>query len=591
MRGSQRQTLVQYCPKGEPSPVNRRSFVALSLSAFPPVAGIAWAQRFGIERPLLGTPRRDEIVVIGGGLGGCAAACAAAQSGRRVVLAVEGDWLGGQLTAQAAPPDEHPWIETHGSTASYRALREAIRKHYRDQESLNGRARAMAELNPGNCWVSRLGVEPRIAASVLEQLLAPWVRHGTLRILRRVQLIGVDTDHDRIWAVVLRSLDTGKQIELQGEYFLDATDLGELVHLSGAEWVTGAESAQATDELHAPSKANPQSQQAFTWAMGLEYRPGKDFRGSPPKEYNYWRNFVPDTHPVWGGPLLSWDGPNPATLKPRRLGFNPVGTTTEPNLWTYRRVRDASLFQPGAKGRDVCIVNWPQNDYFAGALIGDNAEEVVKHRESGRQLSSCLLHWLQTEAPRPDGGVGWPGLRLCPAVMGTSDGVAHVPYIRESRRICAEFTLGEKHLGVEQRGSRGLGIDGERGAEPFSDSIGIGAYRIDLHPTSTGDNYLDISSYPFQIPMGTLIPIRLENLLPAAKNIGTTHISNGCARVHPVEWNIGESAGHLAAYCLDRHSPPRFIRTNLREREGFQARLVEAGIELAWPKANRGVAL
>ncbi|MGG2474547.1 FAD-dependent oxidoreductase, partial [Rhizobium sp. BR5] len=34
------------------------------------------------------------------------------------------------------------------------------------------------------------------------------------------------------------------------------------------------------------------------------------------------------------------------------------------------------------------------------------------------------------------------------------------------------------------------------------------------------------------------------------KNIGTTHITNGCYRLHPVEWNIGEVAGMLAAYCL-----------------------------------------
>jgi hypothetical protein len=45
--------------------------------------------------------------------------------------------------------------------------------------------------------------------------------------------------------------------------------------------------------------------------------------------------------------------------------------------------------------------------------------------------------------------------------------------------------------------------------------------------------------------LGALIPIRMENLLPAAKNIGTTHITNGCYRMHPVEWNIGEAAGAL----------------------------------------------
>ena len=29
-----------------------------------------------------------------------------------------------------------------------------------------------------------------------------------------------------------------------------------------------------------------------------------------------------------------------------------------------------------------------------------------------------------------------------------------------------------------------------------------------------GDNYIDISSLPFQIPLGALIPVRVENLMP-----------------------------------------------------------------------------
>ena len=61
------------------------------------------------------------MLVAGGGLGGVAAALAAAERGARVVLSEETDWLGGQLTSQAVPPDEHPWIEDFGCTARYRA--------------------------------------------------------------------------------------------------------------------------------------------------------------------------------------------------------------------------------------------------------------------------------------------------------------------------------------------------------------------------------------------------------------------------------------------------------------------------------------
>lgn len=43
--------------------------------------------------------------------------------------------------------------------------------------------------------------------------------------------------------------------------------------------------------------------------------------------------------------------------------------------------------------------------------------------------------------------------------------------------------------------------------------------------------YVHAPSYPFQVPLGALLPERMENLLPAAKNMGTTHITNGCYRL------------------------------------------------------------
>ena len=99
-------------------------------------------------------------------------------------------------------------------------------------------------------------------------------------------------------------------------------------------------------------------------------------------------------------------------------------------------------------------------------------------------------------------------------------------------------------------------------AEAFPDSVGVGFYGLDLHPSSGGDNYIDIGCLPFQIPLGALIPRRVENLLPACKNLGVTHIANGCYRLHPVEWSIGESSGALAAFCIDRKARPRQVRND-----------------------------
>jgi len=159
------------------------------------------------------------------------------------------------------------------------------------------------------------------------------------------------------------------------------------------------------------------------------------------------------------------------------------------------------------------------------------------------------------------------------------------PYIRESRRIRAVFTVTELHVGVDAR-AQWLGKKpGEFTAEKFPDAVGTGSYRIDLHPSTGGNNYIDISSLPFQIPLGALIPIRVENLLPACKNIGTTHITNGCYRLHPVEWSIGEAVGELVAFCLARKRVPRQVRKDPQLLQDFQKQLADAGVDLDWPEA------
>ncbi len=114
---------------------------------------------------------RTDIAIIGGGLGACAAALAAARLGKRVILTEEAHWVGGQLTNQAVPPDEHPWIEEFGATKSYRALRQGIRNYYRSYLPLTAEARRQPTLNPGNGWVSRLCHDPRVAVAVLHEMM------------------------------------------------------------------------------------------------------------------------------------------------------------------------------------------------------------------------------------------------------------------------------------------------------------------------------------------------------------------------------------------------------------------------------------
>src|SRR5205085_2218889 len=146
----------------------------------------------------------------------------------------------------------------------------------------------------------------------------------------------------------------------------------------------------------------------------------------------------------------------------------------------------------------ISLMNVPMLDYMLGDIAAANEEARARQIAQARELSLSFFYWLQTEAPRPDGGAGWRGLRLRGDVTGTTDGLAKMPYIRESRRIKAEFTIREQHIAEAARPNQGY-------AERFADSVGIGYYRIDLHPScgaaggqaGVGDNYIDVGSLQF----------------------------------------------------------------------------------------------
>lgn len=526
---------------------------------------------------------RTDILIVGGGLGGVSAALSALRMGKRVILTEITGWIGGQLTAQAVPPDENPWVESIGATNSYQRLREGIRAYYRRNYPLTQAARELIHLNPGNGAVSALCHEPRVALFVLEEMLAPYRSGQQLTILLFHRPIHAETENDRVLAATLLDETTGKQITIQADYILDATELGDLLDLAGVEHVIGSESQIQTGEPHAlPDKSDPLDQQAITWCFAMDYLPGQDHTIEKPTNYDRWRTLQLD---FWPGPQLGWEDVVPETLEVR---FRSI-FTSRPSIsgndhgtfWHYRRIFYSGYYPQGLYPSDITLVNWPQNDYWCIPLLGVDADQAELALEEARQLSLSLLYWMQTEAERHDGGYGYPELRLRGDITGNAPhGLAHHVYIRESRRIQAEYTVLEQDIGVDAR--RGL-----QGAKIFSDSVGIGSYRIDLHPSSGQRNYVDIASYPFQIPLGSLLPVRVRNLLPACKNLGVTHITNGCYRLHPVEWNIGEAAGALAAWCLDKNLEPKQVRNTAHHLNDFQALLRDLGIRLNWPDYAR----
>ena len=524
-----------------------------------------------------------DVIIIGGGLGGCAAALAGCRNGLSVIMTEETDWIGGQVSQQGVPPDEHQWIESHGAPQSYRDFRNRVREYYRRNYPLTESARKRENLNPGDGSVSRICHEPRVAVSVLNDMLSPYLSSGKLQILTDHKARKAYVTGDSVQGIEVENLHTNNRIVLTAASFVDATECGDLLPLTGTEYVTGTESKRETKELHAPEKADPMNNQAFTICFAMDYQPEADNVENPPKEYDFWKRYIPEMTPAWSGRLLDLTYSDPRTLKPKKLGFDPTGKNLDGtlNLWNYRRIINRENFLEGTYGGDITIVNWPQNDFFPGDLIDVSEKEFQKNIDRVKQLSHSLFYWLQTEAPRLDGGAGWRGLRLRGDIMGTEDGMAKYPYIREARRIDAEFTVLEEHVGAENRKMVAGDMAGKRAAD-FYDSVGIGYYHIDLHPSSRGNNYIDFASLPFQIPLGALLPKRVNNLLPANKNIGTTHITNGCYRLHPVEWSIGEAVGCLIAFAKKTKVPFRAVRERRELLSDFQQMLSKQGIETEW---------
>ena len=520
-----------------------------------------------------------DLVIAGGGLGGFAAALSALRNGLTVILTEETDWIGGQITSQGVPPDEHQWIETHGAPKSYRDFRTGVRQYYIRNYPLTDEARGRQYLNPGDGAVSRLCHEPSVAVAVLSEMLNPYIASGKLTLMTEHKAVSADVSGNKVNALKVAHVHSKEEQILTASYFVDATELGDLLPLTGTEFRTGTESRNETQEMHAPEKADPKNQQAFTLVFAMDYDKNGNHIIDKPAEYDFWRNYVPALNPPWSGKLLNLAYSNPSTLEPKMLGFHPEGVATGDalNLWVYRRIINKNNFVPGTYIGDITIINWPQNDYLLGNL-DSSEEEFKRHVERAKQLNLSLLYWLQTEVPRPDGGQGWAGLRLRGDIMGTGDGMAKYPYVREARRIKSLFTVLEEHVGKENR----MLVSGKDSAAEFFDSVGVGYYHIDLHPSSGGDNYIDFPSLPFQIPLGALIPHRMENLLPANKNIGTTHITNGCYRLHPVEWSIGEVVGMLTCFALQKKTTPRAIRENADLLADFQTMIQAQGVEIQW---------
>jgi hypothetical protein len=510
-----------------------------------------------------------DVLVVGGGLGGVAAAEALARQGVSVILTEPTSQLGGQLTAQGVPvPDENRFIESDPGTGTrhWRELRQQVRARYGAVPGIvPGR-----EKNVGQCWVSRVSGEPFVWAQAIQDRLVPLQGPlGIKQILLRHQLLDIRRypGNNRFSYADFLHLDTGRITRIGAQYLLDATETGDGLLLAGAPWTVGQEAASEYNEPHAPAEPHPEWIQSFTYCFAVRWLPeGPHQIVEKPAEYEYFKGL--------GEYTLAYDYIDRGRVYYKVFEKAPGAGGP---FWTYRRLIAASSFKNNPSyATDLSLINWRGNDFHEESPIGKPLEEQIRILQRAKAYSQGFLYWLQTECPRDDGGFGYPEMQLAPDVMGSEDGFAAHPYIRESRRLLAEFILTENHLAPEPSNPD------KKTGEAFFDSAGIALYAIDIHP-SKPESPLLIPALPYHLPLGAFIPrAGPPNVLPAAKNFGATRLALASARMHPTEWLVGEIAGHLAAFCLRRDVDPSPVRNTPGLLADFRAQLERGGITTRW---------
>ena len=338
---------------------------------------------------------RCDVLIVGGGTGGVAAALAAARRGRHVHLIEETDWIGGQLTAQGVSAlDEHEHIEAFGGTASYYQLRNMLRDHYRP---LAGEAGKQPHFNPGNCWVTRVAFEPKVAVAAMMALLQPHVDAGRLSLHLRVKAAAAEVEDDRIVSVTTRRSRGWGCDQVSPRHGARRDRARRPATARRAPNTSSARrlSLRQARRMRSPPTPKPHCVQSFTYVFGLERRPqGERHVIERPARYEFFRASQPYslTIEVHGGEIY---GEESGWLSYKVLETMPG---TKGGLWTYRRLIDSAQFGPRFPA-DLSMFNWPGNDYREASIIDRPAAEVAAALQDAKRASLGFLHWVQTEAP------------------------------------------------------------------------------------------------------------------------------------------------------------------------------------------------
>jgi len=395
-------------------------------------------------------------------------------------------------------------------------LQSGIWKEFRDQLILHyGSAQALA-----TGWVSNTLFEPRVGDSIFKAMVR---REKKLSAIYGFHLIEVLKRENRVVGAVFEN-DKHESLLVNAKVVIDATDLGDGLKMAGAEYDLGIEARATTGEQMAPETA-VRIIQDLTWVAVLkDYGQGADMTIEKPSMYDptFFKDCCPKNDHSEPGDCIK--------------------------MLNYGRLPNNKF-----------MLNWPihGNDFYID-VVEMNWEQRKQALEKARQNTLCFVYHIQHV-------LGLKNLGLADDEFPTNDKLALIPYHREGRRLkgIVRFTVNEA-------------LDIYNNQPLYRTGISVGDYPVDHHhncrPDAPKIKFPPVPS--FNIPLGALIPEKIDGLIVSDKAISVSNIMNGATRLQPCVLLTGQAAGALAALSVAdsrevREVPVRKVQTVLLDNGAY----------------------
>lgn len=458
------------------------------------------------------TPTRDvDVLIIGGGASGVAAGVQSARMGASALIVEETPWLGGMLTSAGVSAVDGNYRMPAGIFGEFR---DKLAAHYGGLDSLK------------TGWVSNVLFEPSVGNQVMHQLAEA---EKNLTVLHETTLVDLSQKADGTWAAELKNANNEK-IKVNAKILIDGTELGDIAKAVGVGYDLGMESRFVTGEGIAPDSARNIIQDLTMVAILKDY--GRDVTIDEPEDYD------PDE--------FACTCINDLCTNPERALHN------HPRGW---------MMQYGKLPNGKYMINWPieGNDIYLN-IVEMSPEEREEAIEEAKAKTMRYVYFLQKE-------LGFNNLGLADDEFPTEDLLPFMPYHRESRRIhgLTRFTL--NHIVTPYDTPDPL----------YRTAIAVGDYPVDQHHFAYDglDTLPKISFYAipsYGLPLGSIIPEDVDNMLVTEKSVSVSNIANGSTRLQPVVVQIGQAAGALAAHAVNEGVKPSQV--SVRE---VQNAILDAG--------------